>query len=179
MKDLAPILARVNRKFCWVKTENGPRRIDDPLDDDRIASHLAGKRQFGACPMEPGSTTTRLALFDLDSHKGETPWPEMLEIAKGILQAAAAVGLNGIPFRSSGGHGIHIFFLWNEPQDAYSVRELMRSVLSDCLLISGTAGVAKNEVEVFPKNDAIPADGYGSMFWLPFSGKSEYLGDLG
>lgn len=173
MKDLAPILARVNRKFCWVKTENGPRRIDDPLDDARVESHLAGKRAFGACPMEPGTNTTRLALYDLDSHKGETPWSEMLQAAAHIVTALTERGLKPRMFRSSGGAGIHIFVLWNTPQDSYSVRELMRDVLNDCMFKPGTGGIKDNEVEIFPKQDDIPANGYGSMFILPWAGKSE------
>lgn len=177
MRDLAPILARVNRNFCWVKTENGPRRIDDPLDDARIDSHLAGKRAFGACPMEPGSSTTRLALFDLDSHKGETPWDAMLAAAGEIVKALEARDMKPRMFRSSGGAGIHIFLLWKEPQDAFSVREMMREVLGECLFSPGTGGVAKLEAEVFPKQDSIPADGYGSMFILPYAGKSEPIDD--
>lgn len=177
MKDLAPILARVNRKFCWVKTENGPRRIDDPLDDARIESHLSGKRAFGACPMEPGSSTTRLALYDLDSHKGETLWMDMLAAASSIQGTLQARGMKPRMFRSSGGAGIHIFLLWKQPQDAYSVREMLRDVLSDVLMTPGTGGVIKNEVEIFPKQDSIPADGFGSMFVLPFAGKSAPIDD--
>lgn len=173
MLDLTPILSRVFRGHCWVKTPDGPRRIAEPLDDGKVQLHLAGKRAYGACPIAPGTSTTRLALLDLDSHKGETPWEEMLSIAESITVQLQVREMNATLWRSSGGSGIHIFLLWDTEQDAFSVRESMRQVLADCLLASGTGGVAKGEVEIFPKQDAVPSDGYGSMFILPGAGKSE------
>lgn len=174
-RDLTPITSRVHRGHCWIKTDDGPRRLDEPLDNGKIQLHLAGKRAYGACPIAPGSSTTRLALFDLDSHKGDTAWPEMLSIAESISAEGKLCGLRAIAFRSSGGAGIHMFFCWNSQQDSYSVRQLLRKVLSAVLLASGTAGVASGEVEIFPKQDAVPSDGFGSMFVLPYSGKSEHL----
>ena len=177
-KNLKPILDRVWRGHCWIKTDDGPRRIDAELDDHRVQLHLDGKRAFGVCPIAPGSSTTRLALFDLDSHRGEVPWEKMLDTAREIIAAAKAYGLHAVPFRSSGGAGVHLFFMWNEPQDAYSVRQLMKQILDDCLLVPGTAGVAQNEIEIFPKQSSVPLDGFGSMFVLPFAGKSVYLPEL-
>lgn len=173
---LDPILERVHRGHCWIKTPDGPRRQDEPLTPHHVARHLTGRAAFGVCPMAPGSSTTRLALLDLDSHGGETPWSEMSRVALGIMHACRSLGLEPIPFRSSGGNGIHLFFLWKDPQDAHSVRERLKALLAECGLKSGTGGVAKGEVEVFPKQDHVPANGFGSMFILPLAGKSVRLG---
>ncbi|ONC09181.1 hypothetical protein AQ911_14260 [Burkholderia pseudomallei] len=126
-------------------------------------------------PMQPGSDVTLVGLLDLDSHKGETPWHEMQDTAVPIIIAAAAVGLQGIPFRSSGGAGIHIYFLWDEPQDAYSVRQALRRVLTACGLQDGTKGVAAGQVEIFPKQGSVSHNGFGNMFLLPLAGKSAPL----
>lgn len=178
VKALAPITERVHKGHCWLKTADGPRRIDERLDEFKIAQHVAGRQAYGACPIAPGENTTRLALLDFDSHKGETPWPEMLRVAELVAFALTQDGYNPMLFRSSGGAGIHLFLLWDEPQDAYSVREMLKGVLAACDLKPGTGGVAKGQVEVFPKNDSVPLGGFGSMFILPLGGstKSEYLG---
>jgi hypothetical protein len=54
---------------------------------------------------------------------------------------------------------------------------MLRTILDACGLAPGTAGVSKGQVEVFPKQDEVPADGFGSMFVLPLSPatKSELL----
>lgn len=173
---LDPIIERVYRGHCWAKTADGPRRLNEPLTPHHVTRHLTGRAAFGVCPMGPGESTTRLALLDFDSHGGETPWAEMSRVALRVMDRADLLGLHAIPFRSSGGNGIHLYFLWDEPQDAYSVRLLLVSLLIQCGLSSGTGGVAAEEVEVFPKQDRVPANGYGSMFILPLAGKSVRLG---
>lgn len=179
MTSLAAIVDRVHRGHCWIKTADGPRRIDEPLSDGKITAHLANKKAYGACPIAPGQSTTRLALLDLDSHKGETSWEEMHWIAFALVDSLSLTGITAIPYRSSGGQGIHLYMLWDEPQDAYSVRATLRSVIEGQGFTSGSGGVAKKQIEIFPKQDAVPADGYGSMFILPLAGKSEPLSKAG
>lgn len=173
---LTPILDRVHRGHCWIKTENGPRRIDEPLTPHHVMRHLAGKATFGVCPLAPGSSVVRLALLDFDSHKGETAPEAMADTVIRVILAAENMGLAPIPFRSSGGAGFHLYFLWDDPQDAYSVRQQLGALLDRCGLKPGTSGVAKGEVEIFPKQDSVPIGGYGSMFILPLAGKSVRLG---
>jgi hypothetical protein len=170
---LAPIVSRVRTSTCCVKRPQGaPRRVKSPLTADRLARHVNGGPAYGVYPMEPGSSTTRVALFDLDAHHGETPWPEMQSAALALMQALEARGLKPLPFRSSGGAGIHVYVLWDAPQDARSVRTFMRAALAAAGFTDGPAGVAAGEIEVFPKQDSVPEDGYGNMFVLPLAGAS-------
>lgn len=171
-----PLVERLHRGHCWLKTPEGPRRIGESLDDFKIAEHVAGRKAYGACPIAPGTNTTRVALLDFDSHKGETPWPEMLDTAQTVAFALEQEGHTPILFKSSGGNGIHLYLLWDEPQDAYSVRTMLNDTLTVLGYKSGTGGVAEKQIEVFPKQDEVPADGYGSMFVLPHAGKSEPIG---
>ena len=133
-------------------------------------------QSYGLCPIAPGTSTTRVALFDFDSHKGEVSLDDMIAHAERVR---AALRLASTMFTSSGGKGIHLYIVWDEPQDAYSVRQHMRDVLERCGFKPGTGGVVKGEVEIFPKQDSVPADGFGSMFILPFAGSSKHLANPG
>lgn len=173
MEELKRILSRCCRSHCWVRNADGhPGHRQEPLDDSKVRAHLAGLKRYGVCPMAPGESTTRLALYDLDAHQGETSPEDMVLAAIEIIDRAKLMGLEAIPFRSSGGNGYHLYFMWDEPQDARSVRIALTAVLESCGFKNGTGGVAKGEVEIFPKSDSVPKDGWGSMVWLPFSGKS-------
>lgn len=169
---LAPIVSRVVTSHCWVKRDGKLSHVRRPLTDDKLAHHVNGGPAYGAAQIAPGASTTLIALLDLDSHKGETPWSDMQAAALRIVDAALQFGMRGIPFRSSGGAGLHIYFLWDAPQDAYSVRYGLRTVLEMCGLRDGTKGLAAGEVEVFPKQNSVPSDGFGNMFVLPLAGAS-------
>lgn len=174
---LLPLVERLHRGHCWLKTPEGPRRLNEPLTEFMLAEHCAGRKAYGLCPIKPGESATRVALLDLDSHRGETPFDEMLETARTVAFALEQEGYTPILWRSSGGNGIHLYLLWDQPQDAYSVREMLRGVLAALGYSNGTGGVAAREIEIFPKQDEVPADGFGSMFILAGAGKSEYLGE--
>lgn len=169
---LAPIVSRVVTSHCWIKRDGKLSHTKQPLTTAKLLHHVNGGPAYGAAQIEPGSSTTRVAVFDLDSHKGETPWHEMQSVALEIMTELESRDLRPIPFRSSGGHGIHIYLLWDEPQDAYSVRQALRQVLQCCGLTEGTKGVSAREVELSPKQNSVPAGGFGNMVVLPLAGKS-------
>src|SRR5690606_13659050 len=111
------------------------------LTDGALLNHVHGLHRVGACPMQRGSSVTRLALLDLDSHGGETSWNGMLDIARSLIAAAdIGPGISLIPFRSSGGKGLHLFAIWAEDHDARSVRAALDGVLASCGFRNGTKG---------------------------------------
>lgn len=169
---LAPIVSRVVTSHCWVKRDGKMSHTRQRLTDAKLDHHVNGGPAYGVAQIEPGASTTLIALLDLDSHKGETPWPEMQALALRLMAAMESFGWHPIPFRSSGGAGLHIYLLWDSPQDAYSVRYGLRTVLEMCGMRSGVAGVSRGEVEIFPKQNSVPADGFGNMFVLPLADKS-------
>lgn len=169
---LAPIVSRVVTSHCWIKRDGPPSHIRRPLTADRLVHHVNGGPAYGAAQIAPGESTTRVACLDLDSHKGETSWYDMQAAALRVMAQLESRGMRPIPFRSSGGAGLHIYMLWDEPQDAYSVRYLLRDALAACELRDGTKGVAAGQVEVFPKQNSVPSDGFGNMFVLPLAGAS-------
>ena len=178
---LEPVLSRVRRIDHWLTPRGGSHsHRTGKLSDGLLVGHVKSLHKVGACPIERGASTTTLALLDLDSHKGGTPWTEMTRVARGLVGAALLLhGIRFIPFRSSGGKGIHLIAIWplGQPQDARSVRAALADVLAACHLrnAAGGGGVAKGEVEIFPKQDSVPVDGWGTMVILPMTGESEPL----
>ena len=175
IKMIRPLVDRMSHACLWSKGKNGPRRIDQKFDEASLREHAAGIRQYGLAPIAPGSDTTQVACLDFDSHKGETPIKEMLAVSQRVADVLEFEGYKPVRFTSSGGKGIHLYLIWDEPQDAYSVRRCLLKALADCLLENGTGGVHAGQVEVFPKQDSVPSDGWGNMFILPYAGSSRRI----
>lgn len=176
---LAPLVRRMRRDVSWRVPAGGhPDRTDRKIDRAVLERHLDGGPRCGAAFIKPGESVTSVGLLDLDSHKGDVPWDRMVEVCAQLCDELSRRRLAPIVFRSTGGAGIHIYAVWDEPQDAYSVRECLRQALQQVGLKSGTRGVAGGEVEVFPKQDRVPAGGFGNMAVLPLAGASAWLDPL-
>lgn len=168
---LRPLVERLCVSHCW----RDHWHVAKPFGAREVNEHLAGAHKYGLCPIAPGESTCRVALLDMDSHKGEVGWEEMVAMAGELALALRHAGHAPHLWRSSGGQGIHLILTWEAPQDAYTVREMLREVLEANTFRAGTGGVVKGEIEIFPKQDEVPADGFGNMFVLPWAGKSEPL----
>jgi predicted P-loop ATPase len=176
---LAPILTRVAPESCWIKKDGqAPKHIKSGLTRARLLQHFGNGPYFGAAPMSPGSSTTQIALLDIDDHDGSVGWEGIVRSVSLLFEHARTRGLHAIPFRSSGGSGAHIYFIWNGTQDGYSVRQLLISTLQHCGYASGSKGLASGEIEIFPKQDVVPEDGWGNMFILPLAKASLPLDPL-
>lgn len=177
-RALLPLVSRVRTDKTAVKVEDGSSRwTPEPLTAERLERHVNGGPARGVCPIKAGEDVTMVGLLDLDSHKGETAWPEMLRRAGEVVDALRLWGYAPVAFRSSGGRGIHIYLLWDAPQDAYSVRRALTDVIESCGYVdaAGAGGVASSCIEVFPKQDSVSLTGFGNQFILPLAGKSELL----
>lgn len=172
---IQPLLDRVRPSDCWfVQKGQAPQhRAGVPITDALITNHLSGAGVgVGACPMRQGSSTTRIALLDLDDHDKQMQWSEVVKIARDLADQGGLYGIRFTAFRSSGGRGMHLYAIWGEPQEARDVRTHLGAVLKDCGYANGTKGLQAKRIEIFPKQDEIPADGWGNMFVLPGSRES-------
>lgn len=177
--SLQPLISRLRTDTCWiVKPGSPPMRIDSPLTEERMLRHVDGGPRVGAVPIKPGESTTLVGLLDLDSHKGDVAWLGMQMVAYQVMDVGAEHGVRFVPFRSSGGHGMHLYALWAGPQDAYSVRCLLRKIIGEVSFKDGARGIAGHEIEVFPKQDSVGPGSFGNMFVLPLAGKSRPLDPL-
>lgn len=147
-----------------------------PLTEQDLLRHLESEPQLGAYLIERESSRIRLAAFDLDDHGGDGAWEVMCETAIRVAATARRFGLNAWPVRSGGGHGIHLFFRWDQYQEAHDVRLLMATILAAEGFNNGTAGIAAGDIEIFPKqnriSDSEDGPGYGALIALPFGRES-------
>lgn len=173
--SLDKILARVRTDNHAMKGPAGALCLKEPLTDTMVEAHLAGGVPRGVYLIKPGESTCRAAVFDLDSHKGATSWEEMTAVAWRLFGVCEALGLKPHALRSTGGKGVHLWMLWADPQDAYSVRQRMTLALTEVGMADGAKGVSHGEVEVLPKQDSVDVGRWGSMVVLPFAGASEAL----
>ena len=170
---LKPLTSRVRTDVTAVKKSDGSRWTHQALTTERLAQHLNGGPPRGVCPIKAGESVTLVALLDFDSHGGETTWAEMSAVVGRVVDALElAWGMSPVLFRSSGGKGVHVYLLWEAPQDAYSVREFLKEVLESVELKDGAGGVKNGQVEVFPRQDHVPAGGFGNQVILPLAGAS-------
>ena len=174
---LQPLVSRVRTDVTAVKKkEGGSRWTREPLTTDRLARHLNGGPPRGVCFVNEGASVTMVGLLDFDAHRGEVSWAEMSAAVGTVMDAMVlAWGASPIVFRSSGGSGVHVYAMWDDPQDARSVRRWLSGVLESVGLAVGTGGVGAKQVELFPKQDIVPRGGYGNQVILPLAGKSEWL----
>jgi len=158
-------------------------RTGQSLTAERLAEHLNGGPVRGCYVMSPG-TTTMVGVLDLDSHRGETPWSAMAAAAWDLMESLRLLGATPIAFRSGGGRGVHLYVLWDEPQDAYAVRQWFLAALRSCGYVEGAGGIAAGQVEIFPKRDHVEVGKYGAQVFLPLGGQSvplaweDLLGEL-
>lgn len=170
---LIPLVSRCRQDVTWRKMGSQTAlRKNDPLTKTILKEHLRGVAARGVSPIFEGQSTTRVALLDLDSHKGETPWEGMRFAARKVAEKFEEAGYYPVAFRSTGGNGIHIFLVWDKPQDARSVREFLRDIIAELGFRPGAKGIAEGQIEIFPKQDKVEKGDYGNQFILPLAGKS-------
>ena len=124
----------------------------------------------------PGDNRTRIGVLDFDNH-GEPPlkWERVIQAVLPVMVHLRLAGHYPLAFRSTGGAGIHVWLVWDEPQPAAAVRLLLSQTLEACGLEAGACGVAEAAAEIFPKQDAVPIDGLGSCIDPPLPGLSKAL----
>lgn len=141
--------------------------VKGALPKDALAKHIEGTRRFGV-PFLQGDRCMA-AMIDLDDHDGSLGWETMKAVADQFLDALFQKGLLAQPFRSGGGAGINLWLVWAEPQQAAGVRRMLAEIASTLGYRNGAGGVAKKQVEIFPKQDRVEEGEIGNCAALPRS----------
>lgn len=137
------------------------------VDDDLLMSHLSGEFGVGICPV----TTDGKCLFgvlDIDYYKGKIR--KMLDIIRDYQ-------LPLVPFRSKSG-GLHCYLFLSRGVSAKTIRDTLSLIIK---VFSLDKMYGEEKVEVFPKQDKVTEDGFGSSITLPYFNAEEpytYLLDL-
>jgi hypothetical protein len=168
-------LTEHGRKDVYAKRMEGGAYVPvhDKLVPLVIERHISGGPSVGQYLVV--GDKVQAGVLDLDSHDGVTLWADMVSAAVQIIAAATALGLKAHVFRSGGGHGIHVWFVWEKPQNARYVRHLLRNLLASIGLSDGTGGVSRCEVEIFPKQDTVAPEKLGNLIALPGARQSALL----
>lgn len=172
---LEPLTSRVNTTHTWTRSaETGEQRCRkaEGLTRERLAQHLNGGPARGVCPIRKGEAVTSVAVLDFDDHDKTLPWATMsLAVGRVVDALNFAWGARCALWRSGGGRGVHLYLMWDAPQDAHSVRQWLAGVLASVGLRPGTGGVSAAQVEFFPKQAEVGATDkdWGSQFILPGS----------
>lgn len=147
------------------------------LSPEVVEHHLTGKQPIGVYPVGSGSDVCHFAVLDFDDHDGTLGWDTVRSKASEVSKTLKDQGFTFLALRSGGGKGVHLFLPFDGPVKAAAVRRTLREVLSRHGLTDGSEGVANNQVEIFPKQDAVKAGKLGNLIALPLARKSVLLDD--
>lgn len=174
LQTLLPLAQRMRANGFAFKAADGRLGVADRrLETADLVRHLSGEgARVGQYLIKPGESVCSVAALDLDSHDGEVTWEEMLGLSYSLSAALHRLGLYAHPFRSSGGHGLHLWLLWESPQHAHSVRALLQEVIGEFGYTDGSGGVGKKKIEIFPRQNSVDIGRYGNQVWLPLAGGS-------
>lgn len=137
------------------------------IDDNLLMSHLSGEFGVGICPVTTEGKCY-LACIDIDYYKGKIR--KMLDIIRDYQ-------LPLVPFRSKSG-GLHCYLFLSKAVSAKTIRDTLTLIIK---VFSLDKMYGEEKVEVFPKQDKVTEDGFGSSITLPYFNAEEpytYLLDL-
>ncbi|WP_417490346.1 DUF5906 domain-containing protein [Maricaulis sp.] len=167
-------LAREDRFAAFDMTKGkGYRAQNAPVTDLALQAHLSGTQPIAVYPLREDQV--QVAAFDIDDKGGTSGWEAVQAVANALCTELRGLDLKPFSVRSGGGYGVHIFLLWPEPQLARDVRAILARVLKACGHQEGTGGVGAKTVEIYPKQDSVPAGKLGNAIALPFSRLSRPL----
>lgn len=137
------------------------------VDDNLLMSHLSGEFGVGICPVTTEGKCY-LACIDIDYYKGKIR--KMLDIIRDYQ-------LPLVPFRSKSG-GLHCYLFLSKAVSAKTIRDTLNLIIK---VFSLDKMYGEEKVEVFPKQDKVTENGFGSSITLPYFNAEEpytYLLDL-
>jgi hypothetical protein len=135
------------------QTSSGYIRVVRLISDTDILSHLTGSKSYGIYTIIPPDKTYFLML-DIDNK--DLIYVERLNkacIKAGIKQEQL------LP-EDTGGRGHHIWVFFEKALEAQTARKLGQIIIA--------LAEIDIEVEIFPKQDKVEKNGFGSLVKLPF-----------
>lgn len=143
------------------KTKTVIKQCQGEVNQSIVSKHLNGTFALGVCPvMSDGKCT--FGVIDFDYYKGKI---------RHVLDVIREHSLPLIPFRSKSG-GLHCYLMLTKAVKASVMRETLNSIIQT---FSFDKIYGAEHVEVFPKQDRVSEDGFGSAITLPyFNGDDTY-----
>lgn len=136
-------------------------QVQGEVDRGVISSHLNGAFAVGVCPVMTDGNCV-MGVIDFDYYKGRI---------RHVLDVIRDHSLPLIPFRSKSG-GLHCYLMLSKPAKAKAVRSALNDIVK---ALSFDKIYGAEHVEVFPKQDRVNDEGFGSAITLPyFNGSDTY-----
>lgn len=134
---------------------------------DLLSYHLNGDFGVGICPVNTEGKCY-FGVIDIDYYGDKLSH---------IFNILREYQIPLLPFRSKSG-GLHLYLMLSR---AVSAREMRNTLLSFVTMFSLEHTFGNGKVEIFPKQEKISAEGFGSAITLPYFNADEaytYLYDL-
>lgn len=142
-----------------------PQTLETPIKPSWIRKeHLGGNRCLGFYLMDEQSCVCCSAV-DFDN-KPDNPDPEWQEKAEGVYYELTQLGLVPIVEISQSGHAAHVWLFFDEPVDAWLVRQFWAA-------IEESSNV--DFVEVYPRQDALAGKKLGNLIRYPLWNESRFV----
>jgi hypothetical protein len=155
-----------------------PVRPERSINADDVLSHIQGTEAYGIYPIKKDNTV-KLVCFDVDLPKNFAEveedalvtdksilLPQVKNICITAINMFRACSFNSkcILIEDTGGRGYHIWFFFESPIPAVSARMFAYSILKK----------AKEQCEVFPKQNEVAEGQYGNLIKLPLGLHKKY-----
>lgn len=139
--------------YAVQRADGSYRPIRRPLSNEVLRSHLSGRVTVGLYLVTPIADTCGFMAIDVD-HRSKA-------MASALIAAAGAFGFGDAEFllESSGNKGFHLWFFFTDQIPAKQAMALGE-------LLCKKAGLF-GQVEIFPKQARVRADGFGNLIKLP------------
>lgn len=136
------------------KTKTKITQVKETVDQELMLSHLEGEFGVGICPVNTEGKCS-FAVIDIDYYKGRI---------RKVLDFIRDYQLPLLPFRSKSG-GLHVYLMLSKSASAKSVRQVLSEIVK---IFALDKLYGEEKVEIFPKQDKITAEGFGSAITLPY-----------
>lgn len=147
--------------------------VRQPITEDDVAEHLAGMASYGTYVIDPATQTVKYLCFDLDTHD-EAATAHLVECVEAMVEAVGG-DKRCLLLEWSGNKGVHVWLFLSEPVEARKVRRWVQRDFMPAWEEKAKPG--HFPLEVFPKQDTVPENGYGNLVKLPL-GKHAVSGNF-
>lgn len=137
-----------------VKIKTKITNNEGKVDTELILRHLSGDFGVGICPVT-SEGKCYFAVIDIDYYE-----PKIQR----VLDLISEYQLPLLPFRSKSG-GLHLYIFLSKAVSAKKIREVLSKLI---IMFSLEELYGKGKVELFPKQDTVKENGFGSAITLPY-----------
>lgn len=149
--------------FSRQQKDGSYNRVSAPITAKVLEDHLTGDITIGVYQIDPATMTVKWLCFDFD---GEDRI-ELKGLLGGVRSSAITLGVpkEAMLVEDSGRRGYHLWLFFAQPAPLVFARRFGENILAGAKL--GGEIKTKGSIELFPKQDQLPADGFGNLVKLP------------